>query len=214
IVVVVGSVIVIVRVRIIVAVPVGRRAVAIIRKAIIVEVVVRVVRIVRRPPRRKSQIEDHPCSIDEGASVTVPPVVMITVPIAMPISRSASEHVLLPVAPQTIVSVPEIETRSLPSLLTASHRGFAFCLADPIGSAVYVPLVISIPELSVSLVPNACSPWISAIHIRRWRDTVALRDRGDRIWTGPRNQRSIRVVRPLVREGSRRTHPERARPLA
>src|SRR5581483_6006796 len=182
---VVGSVIVIVRVRIIVAVPVGRRAVAIIRKAIVVEVIVRVV--VRRPPRRKSQIEDHPRSIDERASVTVPPMVMITVPIAMPISRSASEHVLLPVAPQTIVSVPEIETRSLPSLLTASHRGFAFCLADPIGSAVYVPLVISIPELSVSLVPNACSPWISAIHIPRWRDTVALRDRGDRIWTGPRN---------------------------
>src|SRR5581483_5126346 len=181
---VVGSVIVIVRVRIIVAVPVGRRAVAIIRKAIVVEVIVRVV--VRRPPRRKSQIEDHPRSIDERASVTVPPMVMITVPIAMPISRSASEHVLLPVAPQTIVSVPEI---------------------------VCVP-VISIPELSVSLVPNACSPWISAIHIRRWRDTVALRDRGDRIWTGPRNQRSIRVVRPLVREGSRRTHPERARPLA
>jgi hypothetical protein len=28
-----------------------------------------------------------------------------------------------------------IETRSLPSSLAASHRGFAFCLADPIGSA-------------------------------------------------------------------------------
>jgi hypothetical protein len=28
-----------------------------------------------------------------------------------------------------------IETRLLPSSLAASHRGFAFCLADPIGSA-------------------------------------------------------------------------------
>src|SRR5215831_1961662 len=28
-----------------------------------------------------------------------------------------------------------IEIRSLPSSLAASHRGFAFCLADPIGSA-------------------------------------------------------------------------------
>jgi hypothetical protein len=27
-----------------------------------------------------------------------------------------------------------IETRSLPSSLAATHRGFAFCLADPIGS--------------------------------------------------------------------------------
>jgi hypothetical protein len=28
-----------------------------------------------------------------------------------------------------------IETRLLPSSLAATHRGFAFCLADPIGSA-------------------------------------------------------------------------------
>ena len=28
-----------------------------------------------------------------------------------------------------------IETHSLPSSFAASHRGFAFCLADPIGSA-------------------------------------------------------------------------------
>jgi hypothetical protein len=28
-----------------------------------------------------------------------------------------------------------IETHSLPSSLAASHRGFTFCLADPIGSA-------------------------------------------------------------------------------
>jgi hypothetical protein len=28
-----------------------------------------------------------------------------------------------------------IETHSLPSLLAASHRGFTFCLANPVGSA-------------------------------------------------------------------------------
>ncbi|MGH7982921.1 MAG: hypothetical protein ACREFF_07215 [Candidatus Udaeobacter sp.] len=35
-----------------------------------------------------------------------------------------------------------IETHSLPSSLSASPRGFAFCLADPIGSAaaeIYLP---------------------------------------------------------------------------
>src|SRR5216110_2026150 len=72
--------IVIVRIRIIVAV--GRRAVAIIRKAIVVVVIVRVV---RRPPRRKPQIEDHPRSINEGALVAIPPMVAVAVPVAMPI---------------------------------------------------------------------------------------------------------------------------------
>jgi len=74
--------IIIVRIGIIITV--RRRAVAIIRKAIVVVVVV-IVRVVRRPPRRKSQIKDHPRSINEGASVTIPPVVAIAVPIAMPI---------------------------------------------------------------------------------------------------------------------------------
>src|SRR3989440_9730698 len=78
---VVISGIVIVRIRIIITV--GRRAVAIIRKAIVVVVIVRVV---RRPPRREAQVEDHPRSINEGASVTIPPMVAIAVPIAMPIS--------------------------------------------------------------------------------------------------------------------------------
>src|SRR2546423_916580 len=69
----------IVRIRIIVTV--GRRAVAIIRKAIVAIVIVRVV---RRPPRRKSQIEDHPRSINEGALVAIPPMVAVAVPVAMP----------------------------------------------------------------------------------------------------------------------------------
>src|SRR2546423_15596327 len=61
---------------------VGRRAVAIIRKAIVVVVIVRVV---RRPPRRKAQVEDHPRSINEGALVAIPPMVAVAVPVAMPI---------------------------------------------------------------------------------------------------------------------------------
>src|SRR6266508_1913318 len=72
--------VVIVRLRLIV--PVGRRAVAIIRKAIVVVVIVRVV---PGPPRIKSRTEDHPRSVNEAASVTIPPMVTVTVPVAMPI---------------------------------------------------------------------------------------------------------------------------------
>ena len=67
----------------------------------------------------------------------------------------------LPVMPQMIVAIPEIvyapQVISIPEI-------------------VRVPQVISIPELhsDVSLVPNACDSWISAI--RHWRDTIALRD--------------------------------------
>src|SRR5881409_3811590 len=71
---------IIVRIRIIV--PVGRRAVAIIRKAIVVVVIVR---LVPGPPRIKSRTEDHPRSVNEAASVTIPPMVTVTVPVAMPI---------------------------------------------------------------------------------------------------------------------------------
>src|SRR5438477_4837305 len=68
--------------RIRITITVGRRAVAIIRKAIVVVVIVR---IVRRPPWRKAQVEDHPRSINEGALVTIPPMVAVAVPVAMPI---------------------------------------------------------------------------------------------------------------------------------
>ena len=66
----------------------------------------------------------------------------------------------LPVTPQMIVSIPEI---------------------------VRVPQIISIRELrsDVSLVPNACDSWISAI--RHWRDTIALLDSCYRVWTGTRD---------------------------
>src|SRR5439155_6569500 len=67
--------------RIRITISVGRRAVAIIRKAIVVVVIVRVV---RRPPRRKSQIEDHQRSINEGALVAIQPMVAVAVPVAMP----------------------------------------------------------------------------------------------------------------------------------
>ena len=80
----------------------------------------------------------------------------------------------LPVTAQMIVSIPEIvrQVVSVPEI-------------------VRVPQIISIPELrsDVSLVPNACDSWISAI--RYWRDTIALRDTCHRVWTGTRNQRSI-----------------------
>src|SRR5262245_55571800 len=72
--------IIIVRIGIIVAV--RRGAVAIIRNAIVVVVIVRVV---RRPPRRKPQIENHPRPINERTPLTIPPVVAIAVPVAMPI---------------------------------------------------------------------------------------------------------------------------------
>jgi hypothetical protein len=97
-----------------------------------------------------------------------------------------SENVFLPVTPQMIVSIPEIvyapQVVSVPEI-------------------VRVPQIISIRELrsDVSLVPNACDSWISAI--RHWRDTIALRDSCYRVWAGTRNQRSTRINRPPVREG-------------
>ena len=42
-----------------------------------------------------------------------------------------------------------IETHSLPSSFSASRRGFAFCLADPIGSAaerLFVELIVGMDE--------------------------------------------------------------------
>ena len=78
--------------------------------------------------------------------MTIPPVVAIAVPIAMPIPGRVSENVFLPVTAQMVVSVPEIvrQVVSVPEIV----RG---------------PYIISIRELCVSLVPNACDSWISAI---------------------------------------------------
>jgi len=46
--------------------------------------------------------------------VTVPPVIAVTVPIAMPIARTTAEDVFLPVTAKMIVCVPEIV--SIPEL--------------------------------------------------------------------------------------------------
>jgi hypothetical protein len=62
-----------------------------------------------------------------------------------------SENVFLPVMPQMIVAIPEIvyapQVISIPEIVRVP------------------PWIISIPELrsDVSLVPNACDSWISAI---------------------------------------------------
>ena len=88
----------------------------------------------------------------------------------------------LPVTAQTIVAIPEIvrvpQVVSVPEIVCA-------------------PKIVSIPESCVSLVPNACDSWISAI--RDWRDTIA--DSCYRVWTGTRDPRSTRINRPPVREG-------------
>ena len=77
----------------------------------------------------------------------------------------------LPVMPQMIVSISKI---------------------------VYVPQVVSVPELpsDFSLVPCASDTWISAI--REWRDTIALRDSCYSVWTGTRERGSTRIDRPPV----------------
>jgi hypothetical protein len=103
--------------------------------------------------------------------VTIPPVVAIAVPIAMPIPRDVSENVFLPVTAQMIVAIPKI---------------------------IRAPQVVSIPELCVSLIPNARDSWISAI--RDWRDTIALLDSCYCVWTGTRDPRSTRINSPPVRE--------------
>jgi len=104
--------------------------------------------------------------------VTIPPMVTVTVPVAMPIPGALSENVSLPVTPQAIISISEI---------------------------VCVPQIVSIPELrsAVSRVPHACDSWISAIG--EWRDTIALRDSCYGVWTRARERTSTRIERPPVR---------------
>jgi hypothetical protein len=51
-------------------------------------------------------------------------------------------------------SIP-IETHSLPSSFAASHGGFAFCLADPIGSAVDFEQILSTENTDGNDVPAA-----------------------------------------------------------
>jgi len=109
--------------------------------------------------------------------VTIPPVVAVTVPIAVPIPRLPRENVFLPVMTKTIVSVPEI---------------------------VCAPEIISIPEVvsGISLVPHACDGWISVI--RESRETISVVDICSResARTGKRcpisvNRRLAKPIRPV-----------------
>ena len=113
--------------------------------------------------------------------MTIPPVVAIAVPIAMPIAGAVSENVFLPVTAQMIISSSEIV--SIPQIIRVPR-------VVSISEIVCVPRIVSIPELrsDVSLVPHACDSWISAI--REWRDTVALRDSCYGVWTGTRKRTS------------------------
>src|SRR5437867_5063572 len=114
---IVGTRLVIVRIGIVVTISVVRRIVAGVRGSVS-EVIGRSPR--PRPPRIESATKDHPRSVDEGAPVTIPPMIAVTVPIAMPIARTTGEDVSLPVTTNMIVCVPEI---------------------------VCVPAIVSIPEL-------------------------------------------------------------------
>src|SRR5439155_22122279 len=69
-----------------------------------------------RPPWIKSDSKDHPRSVDEGAPVTIPPMIAVTVPIAIPIAGTTGEDVFLPVTTKMIVCVPEIV--SIPELVS------------------------------------------------------------------------------------------------
>jgi hypothetical protein len=77
--------------------------------------------------------------------VTIPPVVAVTVPIAVPIPRLPREDVFLPVTTKMIVSVTKI-----------------VCVPE----VVSVSEIVSVPEVvsaGVSLVPHAGDGWISVI---------------------------------------------------
>ena len=47
-------------------------------------------------PRKEPEIEDEPGVVDETATMTVPPMVGVTVPIAMPVAVVAREDVIAP----------------------------------------------------------------------------------------------------------------------
>jgi hypothetical protein len=79
--------------------------------------------------------------------VTIPPVVAVTVPIAVPIPRVPRENVFLPVTTKMIISVPKV---------------------------VRVPEIISVPEVAsgISLIPHTGDSWISVI--RESREAIGL----------------------------------------
>ena len=112
--------------------------------------------------------------------MTIPPMVTVTVPVAMPFPGALRENVFLPVTTKMIISISDIV--SIPEI-------------------VWIPEIVSVPELDsgVSLIPHICDNWISVIC--EWCDTIALRDRCYRVWTRTRERTSIRInVRPPVRK--------------
>src|SRR5262245_31859613 len=162
--------IVIVRIRIVI--DEVRRDGAILRDVV---AVVFIIRVVRRPPRIKSDTKDHPRFVDEATPVTVPPMIATSVPVAMPISRMPRDDVPLPVTTEMIVSISEI---------------------------VSTPEIGPVTELAsgISLVPHACGGWISVI--RESRETIGLIRLSDgcrSVWTGAGNRHPIRINRWLTK---------------
>jgi hypothetical protein len=79
--------------------------------------------------------------------MTIPPVVAVMVPIAVPIPRLPREDVFLPITTKMIVCISDI---------------------------VSIPQIVSVPEVAsgIPLVPHVCCGWISVI--RESREAIAL----------------------------------------
>ncbi len=65
-------------------------------------IIVRIV--VVRVPRIEAEIEDEPFTIDGAAMMAMPPMVTISIPIAVPIGAVMSENVILPAEAATLIS--------------------------------------------------------------------------------------------------------------
>jgi hypothetical protein len=91
--------------------------------------------------------------------VTIPRVISVAVPVAMPIPRMPRENVFVPVTTKSILSIPDI---------------------------ICVPNIISISELApcISLVPHLCGGWISTIRESgHTTSLIRLSDRCHSEWT-------------------------------
>jgi hypothetical protein len=118
--------------------------------------------------------------------MTIPPMVAVMVPIAVPIPRLPREDVFLPVTTKMIVSITKIVC--VPKVVSVSE-------------------IVSIPELRsrVSLVPHAWGGGISVI--RESREAIALEtitlirlsDGCGSEWTRARNCRPIWIHRRLAK---------------
>ena len=115
--------------------------------------------------------------------MTIPPVVAVTVPIAVPIPRMPREDVFLPVTAQTVVSIPVV-----------------VCVLNIVSNpnSVSIANVASIADVGsgISLVPHACDRGTSMV-----RDAMPLIDSYSGEWTRTGNRCSILIDRMLP-EGS------------